>query len=458
MSDDERITAKEVGQSPDRPHGRQAVILIHGIGEQQPMNTLRDFINGLYPAKGGGQHHVFSKPDRISEVLDLRRMSATAAVTGNATDFYELYWAHLMQGSTLAHVGDWFFMLLRRPYIAVPERLRVIWLMSWAILIGAGILAVYYAYTGITQDALFSAGLVGFLLYVFRSIFRKIALSHLADAARYLRPAPENIGIRQAIRNAGIDVLRQLHEEPMQRYDRIVVVGHSLGSVIAYDILTHLWQEMHWLHTKPVDAEQPRYEEMKNRLSSSSGSAGKLESFRTIQKELLREEQALGMPWKVTDLVTLGSPLTYAEFLLADPKYPLDRRKQEREFPTCPPQLEDARDIGFLSPSYRLNDGLLEKKKLLHHAALFACTRWTNIYFLSDRVGGPVGLRSKDDLKKVPPIFGDGIKDIPLTGCTVAARTVRSHVRYWNAREPEACDAVKKAMCLCEERTVQHSD
>jgi hypothetical protein len=38
---------EEVAHSPDRPHGRQPVVIIHGIRDQQPMNTLRDFIKGL---------------------------------------------------------------------------------------------------------------------------------------------------------------------------------------------------------------------------------------------------------------------------------------------------------------------------------------------------------------------------------------------------------------------------
>lgn len=435
-----RITAQEVGQSPDRPQGRQAVVIIHGIGEQQPMNTLRDFINGLYPAKDDGQQHVFSKPDRISEVLDMRRMSAPAAVTGNATDFYELYWAHLMQGSTLAHVGDWFFMLLRRPMSAVPERLQLIWLISWAVLIGVVLVAVFYGYIGRTQFALVNAGLIGLVLYAFRGLFRKMALGYLADAARYLRPAPENVGIRQAIRSAGIDVLRRLHDEPMQRYDRIVVVGHSLGSVIAYDILTHLWQEMHWLHTKPEKPEQPRYEEMRRRLENAAGSVGEFDSFRNMQEELFREERSLGMPWKISDFVTVGSPLTYADYLLADRRtYPIALKITDRESPTCPPQLEDGRDVGYLSPSYRLQDGTLAKKKLLHHAALFACTRWTNIYFHSDVIGG--------EIKKH---FGNGVKEVPISGKTSSGKTLLSHTMYWNEHEDEACKAIKDAMCLDE--------
>ncbi len=448
MPNSERITAEEVGQSPDRPRARQAVVIIHGIGEQQPMNTLRSFISGFYPVKPDGKLHVFSKPDRISAVLDLRRMTASAKVTGNPTDFYELYWAHLMQGTTWAHLLDWFAVLMFRSRDSVPERLSGLFRWCWA---AAGVLLVIFAgllLAGplpIIMVAGAGAPLWPFLRIWLRWVSRKYALSYLGDAARYLRPAPENIGRRQAIRNAGLDVLRRLHDEPMQRYDRIVVVGHSLGSVIAYDILTHLWQEMHWQHTKPVNPDQPCYEEMKRRLVSVAGSVGDFDCFRTLQKELLKEEQALGMPWKITDLITVGSPLTYADFLLADTKYPIDRRRQDRELPTCPPQLEDARDIGFLSPSYRLKDGPMETKKLLHHAALFACTRWTNIYFRSDIVGGPLH-----------ELFGDGIKDVPLTGCSAASKTAMAHVRYWDAREPEACDAVKKAMCLCEVEAGPH--
>lgn len=64
-------------------------------------------------------------------------------------------------------------------------------------------------------------------------------LSYLGDAARYLSPSPRNISLRQQVRANGIKLLRHLHASG--RYDRIVVVGHSLGSVIGYDILKHYW-------------------------------------------------------------------------------------------------------------------------------------------------------------------------------------------------------------------------
>jgi hypothetical protein len=449
MHQGERITAEEGGKSPGRLHGRVAVVLIHGIGDQQPMNTLRDFIAGVYPAGPGENSHVFSKPDRISDVLDLRRMAASAALTGNATDFYELYWAHLLQGSTLAHVGDWFVMLLKRWPSDVPKRLVKFWFTSWIVVILAGILAVYASVTGSWQSTLLSTGVVGLVLYAARGVFRRLVIGYLGDAARYLRPSPENIGVRQTIRNAGLHVLRRLHDEPMQRYERIVVVGHSLGSVIAYDILTYLWQEMHWIHSKPSRPQQPNYEQMRKSLQDHEGLVCEIESFRTMQKEILKEEQTLGMPWKVTDLITMGSPLTYADFLLADRKYSIERRKHDRELPTCPPQLEDERDMGYLSQAYRLDGGSLEQKKLLHHAALFACTRWTNLFFEKDIIGGKVCGESLERL-------GSGIKDVSLRGETTPGRSVLSHTMYWDRNESEATTALRCAMCLCELKEAHH--
>jgi surfactin synthase thioesterase subunit len=53
------------------------------------------------------------------------------------------------------------------------------------------------------------------------------------------------------ILRGGVALLRNLHEqrdergdEVKYRYGRVILVGHSLGSVIAYDILRHYWVEV----------------------------------------------------------------------------------------------------------------------------------------------------------------------------------------------------------------------
>ena len=94
------------------PKGRQAVILIHGIGEQRPMETLRGFVDAFLD---GDSYH--SKPDTISDSYELRRIklrwvkaSATEAGVNPDwpdTDFYEYYWAHHMYGTRITHVTNW---------------------------------------------------------------------------------------------------------------------------------------------------------------------------------------------------------------------------------------------------------------------------------------------------------------------------------------------------------------
>ncbi len=58
---------------------------------------------------------------------------------------------------------------------------------------------------------------------------------YLGDAARYFRNSPANIKVRREIRKQAVDTLDMLHR--LRLYDRIVVVAHSLGTVVAYDML-----------------------------------------------------------------------------------------------------------------------------------------------------------------------------------------------------------------------------
>src|SRR2546426_1054477 len=70
---------------------------------------------------------------------------------------------------------------------------------------------------------------------------------------------------------------------------------------------------------------------------------GEEQSVREFQQAQIRlwwELQELGNPWLVTDLVTLGSPLAHAAFLLAQDENDLRRRQRQRELPTCPPVAE----------------------------------------------------------------------------------------------------------------------
>jgi hypothetical protein len=462
---------------------RQAVVVIHGIGEQRPMTTLREFVKGIIKYPSDKNLPFYSKPDRLSDTLELRRLTVEKKHTsGTSTDFYEFYWQHLMTGTTPAHIQAWVEILLLRNHKHVPKKLKPYWYSAW-ILIFLGLLIVlllfsYFLRLGGPPDIKGISAVVmiffvrPLLIPLLQYFGVKFGLKYVGDAARYLSPLPENVGVRHAIRSAGLDLLRRLHLDPLRRYDRIIVVGHSLGSVIAYDVLTYLWQEMHSkverlsptngspeleeLLKDSKENESPAKQPELDALLKEMESTGHDQSqWSSLQRRLLKEysdiyeykdkEFVSSFPWRITDLVTLGSPLTYADFLLADKLYPFSEKVKQREFPTCPPQPEDPRDekdnTGDGSLLCRVIEVGAQKRRIrtLHHAALFACTRWTNLYFPGDIIAGPLACK-----------FGWGIKDISLRGCS--AKNLTSHVKYWAKEENFALDQLIEALRLGEDQ------
>ena len=386
---------------------RQAVLIIHGIGEQRPNDTLRSFVTGLL-----GADQAFAKPDRISDTLELYRLAVPRTPNRPvSTDFYELYWAHRMEGTTWSHVTAWMRVLLLRWPWDVPSRLRTVWTSVWLLLIAAAVV-IAIRWPGATIAV--GYGVFGALaIWVLRAAVGSFGLHYVGDAARYLSATAPNIKVRHAIRQSALEVLRGLHanpHHPTQHYDRIVVVGHSLGSVIAYDALKYLWQEWHSYPGEVAsesDLQQPVWQRMRDLIDTRKADAD--QDYRSMQRVLWDEQRRLGIRWKVTDFVTLGSPLAHAEFLLARNRADLENRKKDRELPTCPPQPEDPRDSGLLLKTARFR-GSGREVRVLHHAALFACTPWTNLYYPSDLVGGPLapqlGAQIKDVELKSPRVFG----------------------------------------------------
>jgi hypothetical protein len=297
-----------------------------------------------------------------------------------------------------------------------------------------------------------ATGVLGVLYVLGRA--ERFFLGYVGDAVRYLNPDPPNIKARRDIRTAGLTLLRGLHEDELRRYERIILVGHSLGSVIAYDLLTWFWQEQHHrLDLEHITREQKTV--VMNPLEPESVPAGdkspleelgdpssiSLETFRARQRALWQSHREKGLPWRITDLVTLGSPLAHADVLLAESDEAFEQGKKQREFPTCPPQPEDPRDNGLLWRKYD-KAGEPRNMRILHHGALFAVTRWTNLYFPGDVIGGPVS-----------HLLGAGIKDVNLcpdpNGGGVAC-SWRSHTHYWDLGEKEACRELFDALKLNE--------
>lgn len=183
---------------------RQAVVVIHGIGEQKPMQTLRGFVDTLlgatpkpswYERVTGKRLHpeqepplrFFSKPDRLTDTLELRRLSSWPPNVPIQTDFYELYWAHLMQGTVWSYIVAWLRMLMFRVPIGAHVRIKLLWAVSWGVCAAIAYLAFEHRLT-FSLSELFSYGAVGLLAWVVIRALGGFGLRYVGDAARYLKP------------------------------------------------------------------------------------------------------------------------------------------------------------------------------------------------------------------------------------------------------------------------------
>jgi hypothetical protein len=225
-----------MAKDPDQDD-RVAILLIHGIGEQRPMGTLKSFVESLLSTRDEKDRDLYSRPDSVSGSYELRSYATRSTKEQPKLHFFEFYWAHHMASSTLGHMMVWISQIFLRWPWSVPARNLLPWLVVWAAALAIGT-AVYLLSTAeVSGWALM--GIAALAALALRRIAETAFTDWIGDAARYLSATPKNVAVRQAIRAAGIELLEKLHRD--ERYDRIIVVGHSLGSVIAVDILHHFW-------------------------------------------------------------------------------------------------------------------------------------------------------------------------------------------------------------------------
>ena len=260
----------------------------------------------------------------------------------------------------------------------------------------------------------------------------------MTDSARMFSNSPVNIPNQNAIRERGMKLLRGLHapqkslhdpHEVQPPYDRIIILAHSLGTVVAYRLLAHYWGRVFEELDVYSDAAQQAAKTVQDVAGKIDPRGAMLSG--TEQRALLPEwreavrsywkalNPALGShsAWKISDFVTIGSPLTYAALLMEE--HDRDFKEQVeayKRYPTSPPQVvSQDRDSIFLKlPRTRP-----------YHAALFAATCWTNLYFPNkglangDLIGGPLHEAPGETLKPGDPqparkSLGPGILDVNL--------------------------------------------
>ena len=445
-----------------RRRERQAVIVVHGIGEQRPGQLLRQFVTNVFDRAAGEVHFV--KPDYVSSLFEMRMATVPRNEgTRPTTDVYELYWAHLIRDTTVAQVYGWVLRLVFSRNDKIPQTLiRHVWglraMLAAALLVfGWLMIKDKDASDWLTGLGLGSLAALPALASAALKMFQdQFIIGYAGDAARYLEPRPENIARRQEIREAGAKLLDALHDKG--RYSRIIVYGHSLGTVIAYDILSHAWTQRSRRRSAQSKTSSRALRALEDLLNPRTENTAVVSAVdvQPMQHAAWLEYRRNGFEWLVSDFVTAGSPLTHARWLLnLDTKTQFADLVRERSFPTCPPQTETIaspvphvhRQAFTFTHAY-VNEQNPQAKwsvQVPHHAGLFALTRWTNLYFpysglfAGDPIAGPLAGQ-----------FGAWVRDVRLHDAKGFA-----HTRYTDRDlDPEAVLQVRAALNLPFQRSL----
>lgn len=496
------------------PIKRQAVVIVHGQGEQRPMGTVRDFVDALWSKNDTldpvypnypRTRAVWMVPDDRSGIYELQRITTPGDID-RKTDFFELYYADIFVDTPLRNLLRWMTRLLWRPVSEVEAPIRGPWQALWLLVLVAlafAVTALVYlpdllktptaalwsgreAMPGAVLVALaiagallprfvpsfrlegklyaFGLGALAFLgiwvisglhpgifaalgLFAICYFVGTVLLPFFGDAASYLSAQTETVSSRQSVRQRGIKLLRALHDD--KDYDRIIVIAHSLGTVVAYDLLHILWRDVGPLKDNPPGQDSiSALREVESAIGAARMSedhphlwdttsvaafqAAQWKAFNRLRLERADADGADKSParqgWKVSDFVTLGSPLTHAALLVTESKKDLKELMKERVMPTAPPQPYDAdHPILYLDkPS---------GKHVAHHGAVFSVVRWTNLFdpppplwLEGDLISGPVSGTDR---------FGCGVRDAQVEiSHGQGWKRLFTHNAYWTNPDP----------------------
>ncbi len=437
-------------KAPHKPS--QAVVIVHGMGEQRPMDTLRGFVHAVWssdPTRAPPYARIpdpaqpdttinqsWITPDSRTRSHELRRITTPYDVDGRRTDFYELYWADITQGTTRGRLAAWVTNLLWRKPADIPpdaRKLYVATLLIVILILGAALVLA----TSVWQQAVSVA--TGLVITALASFVvwavDQFALPYFGDVAAYVRAEAATIEKRALIRDRGLTLLRTLTKD--DSYDRIVLVSHSLGSIIAYDLLQILWAEFRPRKLEAVrdKAKLEAVEAFDNATLGSDGStwpaavndfAGFRRGQWALYQQLRTKDADHPLPWKISDFVTLGSPLSHSEFLVTYNLAEFRRGLAERLFSACPPIADGGQPGGTVL--YQEGHSAAGKaQRAVHHGAVFAATRWTNVFDRGNgwATGDPISGPMTEN-------FGPGVENIQVELHSSLGR-VFTHTLYWSS-------------------------
>jgi len=262
----------------DLPKGRTAFLVIHGIGEQNPLETLDSFSRGLIKLLRDKKldlsvSHEISKRGETDGASWMESFVRLQPGKGYGfVDIHEYYWAYLTEEIiTVPEIWAWVNQALEgtRKFYDENEKLREKYEMNGP---------ANYRLTRVLNILCFLSILnpllkivVPVLLYFFRlpfisgfkkgasflrGLLRPLIVGYIGDLAIYTTVDAKSryFEVRCKILAESRALLESLLRD--DTYDQVIIVGHSLGSVIAYDTLNQLNLKSNLPNTRPLALEK----------------------------------------------------------------------------------------------------------------------------------------------------------------------------------------------------------
>ncbi len=261
------------------PAGKTAIIVIHGIGEQDPFETLDSFARGFI-------NHLSSLGMECTLHHELANRKGTSGAGWTESfvriqlaggkdqwiDIHEYYWAYLTEEKiSIREVYDWITKTLNasRKFYKEDKELQtqlekhrgnkplpLFWLKVLVGIVSGFELWVKLLNAAITYLLPFAAPVSGWLRNWIYKKTRMVIVGYVGDVAIYTTMDQKSRHYRlrsQILKEAQVLFESVINENS---YESVIVAGHSLGSVIAYDTLSKLNLKMNVEKDNPLQVDK----------------------------------------------------------------------------------------------------------------------------------------------------------------------------------------------------------
>ena len=251
------------------PKGKTSIIVIHGVGQQIPFETLDKFSRGLkgqLELKISKKTHKIKMEHRVAPRMDSRgthwlesfvRLYATSSKNTSKRnprdriDIHEYYWSYMVKEAIKpSEVIHWAYIIMKSVKKYYKKNQSVLkhfeskhkddFIKSIQFLLIFIWIYRYFRYFSAPSLRLIRFPLFKSIWeYMKRHLINPILVNYIGDVAIYTNTdmLSSHFELRQSILRGNITFTKSILKKDD---DQVILVGHSLGSSVAYDTLNNL--------------------------------------------------------------------------------------------------------------------------------------------------------------------------------------------------------------------------